>query len=504
MVERTIGRRGLSRWLRGPRRDEGCECLLGVSGTAATHGTNAAVRDQQVPSTLRVKTNVWGESRVMGSVSLLSLALATAVMVTGSLAYGQTTQDIDLGDGALGRYRLPAGPLPEVGFIAVHRTSDYRNHVSTTELQARGYATLGIKTRFPTEASVNWELIALDVRNAMRFLKSQGIKKVFLIAHSGGGPTMGYYEALMENGPSYCKGKNKLVECTFTGKEFRRSDRADGVIFLEAHGSNPLNRLRELNAAVFDEEEPFAYTKESLNPFNPANGYNPTAHSVYSEDFLKRYFYMQSRRMDGLIKDALRIKREIELGERDPNDNAFVIYRAQARLADFSLSAQPGTKGPAKLVKNDGSIVLMPQVTSVRVPNLADAAGDSGELGIEDLTVTSFLSAAATRSNDSDEDVDWCSSNSTTLCAVQQISVPILVINAQGHYFVREGEMIYQMAKSRDKDFYIIEGMNHGLNNCTACANYWGTGPYTNVPTNLWNLVNDWIVAHTAHDHGHR
>jgi len=84
------------------------------------------------------------------------------------------TEEVDLGDGALGRYRAPAvGPVSHIAFLAIHRTSDYRNHASSTNLANRGFGTLGIRTRFGnSEAAVNFELIALDVRNGIRFLKN--------------------------------------------------------------------------------------------------------------------------------------------------------------------------------------------------------------------------------------------------------------------------------------------------------------------------------------------
>ena len=150
---------------------------------------------------------------------ILSLLLALAVPE----AFAQTTTDIDLGGGALGRYRTPAGNQVQIAFIAIHRTADYRNHASTTQLQNRGYATLGIRTRFGnSEAAVNWELIALDIRSAVRFLRSQpGITKVVLIGHSGGGPSTSYYQALATHGPSYCQGPNKLTECSFSEADFR-------------------------------------------------------------------------------------------------------------------------------------------------------------------------------------------------------------------------------------------------------------------------------------------
>ncbi len=123
----------------------------------------------------------------------LQLLFSFLWLIGASNALAQTTTDIVLGGGALGRYRTPAGQMSNIAFIAIHRTADFRNHQSTTELQSRGFATLGIRTRFgSSEAAVNWELIALDIRNAVRFLRSQpGITRVVLIGHSGGGPSTG-------------------------------------------------------------------------------------------------------------------------------------------------------------------------------------------------------------------------------------------------------------------------------------------------------------------------
>ena len=51
------------------------------------------------------------------------------------------------------------------------------------------------------------------------------------------------------------------------------------------------------------------------------------------------------------------------------------------------------------------------------------------------------------------------------------------------------------MGGMADKEFIVIEGATHGIGNCTVCAAYWGTGPYTNVPLNTWNYVAAWTNA---------
>jgi hypothetical protein len=422
-----------------------------------------------------------------------------------------TSEDVDLGDGALGRYRAPAGPVSRIAFLAIHRTSDYRNHASSTNLANRGFGTLGIRTRFGnSEAAVNFELIALDVRNGIRFLKNvKGHTYVILIGHSGGGPTTSYFQALAENGPSYCQGRNKITECPFTGAEFIATDKADGIVFTDAHPGIGVNQLRSLNASVVNEDQPFGpATNKTLDPFDPANGYNglppdhePDGDSTYSNHFVDKYAQAQSRRMNGLIKEAQQIKKKIELGlieTTNPNDltqHPFPIFRANARLVQLSTGVQCCNVNPTSLLQDSTGTLSAPQIIhTVRVPQPQIREDDEDENEFEDLSLTSFLTANAIRSMHSldESKIDWCSTNNSTPCAVANISVPTLVMAMQGHYFIRDGEYIYESSASKDKQFVVVEGATHGLSNCNACANYHGTAPYTNVPLNLWNYVANW------------
>jgi hypothetical protein len=65
--------------------------------------------------------------------------------------------------------------------------------------------------------------------------------------------------------------------------------------------------------------------------------------------------------------------------------------------------------------------------------------------------------------------IDYCSSNNSTLCNLQHMSVPLLITAMGGHYFIRDSETHFEAAKSVDKDFIVIEGATHGLGRCTAC-----------------------------------
>ena len=129
---------------------------------------------------------------------------------------------------------------------------------------------------------------------------------------------MALYQAVAEEGPSYCKGPEKLTEC---GDDLADLPRADGIVFADAHPGNSINTLRGLNPAVANENNPpDAPLIPELNPFDPKNGFNPNGPSNYSADFQARYFKAQADRMNRLIEGARdkleRMQRKVELLER--------------------------------------------------------------------------------------------------------------------------------------------------------------------------------------------
>jgi hypothetical protein len=197
---------------------------------------------------------------------------------------------------------------------------------------------------------------------------------------------------------------------------FTAADKADGIIFMDAHPGNPINTLRSLNAAVRNEEANSPLDR-GLDPFNVSNGFNPSGDSVYSLAFQSRYFKAQSQRMNALIDKALAMRSRMQNGGFNPSDNDdFMIYRDSARLSDFSTGVHRGTLQARKLLKDNGSVVTQ-IVNTVRVSNPGNKETDESFSGAADLTVTAFLTANAIRSTHSLDGIDWCSSNNSTICA---------------------------------------------------------------------------------------
>jgi len=388
-------------------------------------------------------------------------------------------------------YTPDSGPAPHVAVLLIHRTSNFLAHLATTELAARGFMVLAMNPRSDNnEAAVSFEDNALDIKSGIEFLRKQpGITKVLLFGHSGGGPATSFYQAVAETGPSYCQGPNKLVECANT---LAGLPKADGLILVDAHPGVSVNGLRSINAAVLDERDP-RKIDPALDPFNPANGYDPK-NPHYSEAFKQKYFKAQAARMNRLIDEARRRLAAMKAGSdvyRD--DDVFPIVRGEgARLMEIDPSVHHATKAPQKLIRNDGSVVTQ-IVESVRpVGRGTEAANAAFATGTRLLTLRSFLSANAIRAKDSMDDIDWCSSNNSTPCAVQHISVPLLVTAMGAHYFVRDNEIHYQMAASKDKDFVVIEGATHGIRPCVACEKT--PGQYANSVKNFFDCVAKWIA----------
>jgi|RhiMetdeSRZDD1v2_1073273.scaffolds.fasta_scaffold72518_2 hypothetical protein len=460
----------------------------------------------------------------MKANSLVAIfVFALGLMCGLASAVAQTRPEyIPLGGGVKAvLYRPDNNPNVKVGVIAIHRTADFLNHPACTELSTRGLMVLCMNSRFDNnEALVDWELIAQDVRRGVDYLKNtQHMNFIILFGHSGGGPTTTYYQAVAEKGPSYCQGPNKLTQCDSTGpRSVANLIKADGIVLADAHPGNTVNALRAINPSVrenqdkevvgVDAENGPIKPQKNLDLFDPANGFDPTGgNSNYSENFVKRYTAAQSDRMNDWIEQALHIRAQMKEGTwRFPDDDSIIIAWGGASTAGGGASAAifaPDTRQlccttqPEKLLLNDGSIVNQ-IIQSVRLPNPSFATGNhTFDNGTKNLTVTSFLSAQAIRSTDSLDynQIDWCSSNNSTPCALQNISVPLLITAMGAHYFFVDSEQFYlNYAASHDKDFVTFFGLVHGIAPCAPGVNCLSTvGPLNNQVKNYWDYVFNWI-----------
>src|SRR5437868_4353811 len=188
--------------------------------------------------------------------TLSACAVATALAFAGAaLAAAPAPTFVQFSPSATkGALYLPDPskfPAPHIGVIAMHRNSNYMSHISTKELPARGFVVLGMNPRCDNNeaACAPWENNALDVKSGVNYLRTKvpGITKVILLGHSGGGPTMAFYEAVAENGVSICQTTNKLMPCS---SALAGLPKADGMILMDAHPGNGINAVRSISANV--------------------------------------------------------------------------------------------------------------------------------------------------------------------------------------------------------------------------------------------------------------
>ena len=175
------------------------------------------------------------------------------------------------------------------------------------------------------------------------------------------------------------------------------------------------------------------------------------------------------------------------------DDDAFLVVKGDgAELMLLDPSIHHTTVRPQKLLKNDGTIVRQ-VVESVRRPNpgLAQQNASFGE-GTMFLTLRSFLSANAIRARHSMDDIDHCSSNNSVPCAIQAISAPILITAMGANNYIRFNETHFELARSRDKDFVVVEGANHGQTPCVPCETV--PGQYSNTVKNFYDYVRRWVA----------
>ena len=393
-------------------------------------------------------------------------------------------------------------PNPHIATLAMHRDSNQMSHISTQEMPKRGIVALGMNPRCQNNESLcePWENNALDVKQGIEYLrKLPGIDTIILFGHSGGGPTMAFYQAVAESGIKICQDAEKLTKCP---DSLAGLPKADGIILMDSHPGNGVNAVRSLNPSVINDQEILDHNAlpkidPALDPYNPANGYNPNGESKYSDAFKDKYFKGQSARMNRLIDIAQDRLKQIDAGTyRYPDGDAFIVPRGDnSRLYILELDIENSSHKPARLIKNDGTMEDCCPVMSVRPVINDPQANAEFRGGALFLTLKSFLSVRAIRSNDSMYDINWCSSNNSAPCSLRHASVPLLIAAMGGHYFIRDSEIILENAASKDKQLIVIEGATHGGTPCKDCMpdGQPYDGRYDNAVKNSFDYMAKWI-----------
>jgi len=202
--------------------------------------------------------------------------------------------------------------------------------------------------------------------------------------------------------------------------------------------------------------------------------------------------------MNRLIDIALRQLQRIEAGKDTYSDDApFNIPGFDnARLMSLDSTIRHTTVQPEKFLRNDGTVIKQ-AVESVAPPRpeLAKLNRTFSEGARGGLTIRSFLSSNAIRSTNSmdEKQIDLCSSNNSTPCMLQNVSIPLLAVAHQASFqnLIQEVEINYLNSKSADKDFVVVEGSMTSIGACTNCAK--PASEYANARKNFFDYAAKWI-----------
>lgn len=298
---------------------------------------------------------------------------------------------------------LRSGARPATALVFMHPTVSFLHHYALIPLAGRGYAALGLNSRFAgNEAQLLMDNVVLDLAAGVAELRERGFERVVLVGNSGGGALAAFYQAQAEE--------------SVPGRPA-----ADALIVLNAHRGRPQVLTAWLDPSVTDESDPLS-VNPALDMFDQRNG------PPYRPDFVERYRAAQearNRRITAWARERL----------ESSGDQAFVVHRTAADLRFVDLTLDPSDR-----------VVGTYWGPDVRAANYA--AGGLGRFS----TLRSWLS-------------QWGLDTSPAAAepSLARCHVPILFIQgtADQGIFPSDAQALFEAAGADDKQLRWVAGGSH-------------------------------------------
>jgi pimeloyl-ACP methyl ester carboxylesterase len=370
----------------------------------------------------------------------------------------QTVVQLYAADGGKSRGILyqPARGKPRTVVILAHPRAEFGQHYSIPFWVEAGFAAFAQNTRYlNNDTMMIHENLLLDIAAGMRYLREeQGFERIVMIGNSGGGSLFSYYDAeARKTGGSRVKSPpgggppdlNKFEMPT-----------ADGLILLAAHPGQGRVLMVSLDAAVVDENDPFA-SDAALDMYDERNGFRtPPAESRYDREWLGRYRAAQWARAMRIDAIARRHVEEATIGRmaskaadfaaalaeyrahmqrRTMAPRIMIVYRTQANPAYLDLTIDPSER-------------VVGSIFSPRPDLFNYHAFGLGHV----VTPEAWLST-------------WSgpSSYANLERNLPNVKVPTLVVGAMADQdiFVADVRAEYELSGAADKRIEFIEGAEH-------------------------------------------
>lgn len=379
-----------------------------------------------------------------------------------------------------------------VAILVMHPGTDYLT--KDMYLMARyGYRVLCANV---TDIYENLDRKIAEVKKAVEFLRGRSeVKKIVLWGHSGGGTLLSAYQRMAENGVASCQGEEKLHKAS---DELDNMPAADGLMLIDSNWGNAVMSLLSVDPAVTDENGG-APLDESIDLFNPANGFRPNG-STFSAEFIAKYQKAQGERNNRIIDAALEKRNKLDNGEAFYiDDEPLNIIGAAQGFMNNKLYAQDTrlfshTRNAWTLI-HPGGRTTEEVVYSMRTPENNDSFTRTYSEGVLLSSVRNYLSEFAIRTlpdygynEDSLWGIDWSSTYSTPVANVETISVPTLVMGMTAGWEYIASETIYERSAASDKHLAFLDGATHIYKTARGKEAEFG-----NTMDTLFDYVDKWL-----------
>jgi pimeloyl-ACP methyl ester carboxylesterase len=222
------------------------------------------------------------------------------------------------------------GASPDTAVVMVHPTSNMLGHYALVPLAQRGYAGVGLTTRYVgNDSSLITENVLLDVAAMVRHLREdRGYRRIVLVGNSGGASVVPYYQAQARAAT--------VTDPPGGGPDLTRYELppVDGVVMLMAHSGRARLVTEWLDPAIVEESAPFV-RDPALDMYDERNG------PPYSAEFVARYRAAQLARNRRITSWAQAMLRAAPSGA---DDVPFVVHGTYADPRSLDGAIEPSDR----------------------------------------------------------------------------------------------------------------------------------------------------------------
>jgi hypothetical protein len=287
----------------------------------------------------------------------------------------QTSTTLRTEDGAATCGVLYRGASAKTVVCLMHPRENFTFHYLIPGLLRAGASVWAQAARsVGSDLRLEHELALHDVAAGLRYLRDAGFERIVLLGNSGGSGLFSFYIQ-----QSLLVGQARIAR-TPGGRSTHLSSATmpmvDGMIYLAPHPGQGRLLMGCIDPSVTDEDDALSID-DSLNPFNPENGYSREPGATrYGAEFIARYRDAQRERVARLdesarqlialrqdarqaVKDKLATRRQKLEASHTP---IMTVWRTDADLRCLDLSLDPSDRQPGSLwspdpvVSNYGSV----------------------------------------------------------------------------------------------------------------------------------------------------